>query len=86
MPSNPKKRVQNKQVSSPTGFWFPIIRYLASFPPYYLTIRLIGAVFLLLIVIGSGDLLTITGLVLGIGIIGYVLLIYLGKWVERHDN
>lgn len=62
-----------------------IVRYLVSFPPYYLPIRIIGAVFLLLLVIGSGDLLSSTGIVLVLGILSYVLVIYLSKRFDDKD-
>lgn len=86
--AQPRKNHRNKDqnTSRPMNLLERTVRYLVSFPPYYLPIRIVGAIFLLLLVIGNGDLLTSVGFISVLGILIYLLLIYLSKWFEKKEK
>ena len=81
-----RKPSRKKLTASKPQFLFSIIQYFASFPRYYLSIRMLGAILLFLIIILIGDLLTKDGLIIVLAIIGYVLLMFLANWFKKHDE
>jgi len=79
-----KKQSKKRQSAKPNNFLLSIIRYIASFPPYYLVIRLFGAVILLILALSTGELFAKNGLLLVLGVLGYILLIYISGWFEKN--
>ena len=77
---NPDKQ---KLTSKPIHFLSSAIKYIVSFPPHYLVIRLFGAVILLLLVVSTGSVFAEDGIFLMLGVLVYILLIYFTKRTEK---
>ena len=85
MPSERKNQAkQGRPAEKPNRFPLSIIRYLVTFPPYYLIIRILGLVIVLLIAVAMGELFTRDGLAGLLLILGYILLNYLASWLGKH--
>ena len=67
-------------------FSFLMIRYVAMFFRKYLRPRIWVIIIAMIIMMFMGDLLTKYGLQVLLVILGYVLLIFLDKWLEKYED
>jgi len=87
MSSPPKNKPRKEPLTSkPRYFLLSMIRFVVSVYRNYLSLRIWAIVISLLIIIIIGDLLTKTGLLIVLAIVGYILLSYLDKWFEKHEE
>jgi hypothetical protein len=87
MSSTPKKQPEKEQLALMLKrFIFPIIRFIVSVYRGYIKLHIWSIIVLLSIIMIIGDLLTKSGLILTLGILVYILLNFLDKWLEEHDE
>jgi ABC-type transport system involved in cytochrome bd biosynthesis fused ATPase/permease subunit len=87
MPSTSKKQFEKEnRASKPISFLFSTIQFIVSVFRDYLRLRIWAIVIPLLIVIFMGKLLTKEGLLVIVIILIYILLSYLDKWFEKHEE
>jgi hypothetical protein len=80
------KQHQKKLEKSKHQIFSSIVRYFTTLPSHYLSIRLLGAILLLLIVVLTGNLLTKNGFILIAAVVGYILWIAFVNWFKNHDE
>ena len=83
----PKKQYEKeKSISKPRELLFSTIQFIVAFFRQYLRLRIWAIVIPLLIVIVMGKLLTRDGLLVVLVIVIYILLSYLDRWFEKHNE
>jgi hypothetical protein len=83
MTSTPKKE---SLVSKLKRFLFSVIRFIVGFTRKYMSFRVWVLGLILLIIVIMGELFTKNTLLILLIILEYILLIYLDKWLQKHEE
>ena len=83
MTSTPKKE---SLVSKLKRLLFSVIQFIVGFTRQYMSLRVWVLGFILLIIVIIGEPFTKDTLLILLIILGYILVIYLDKWLQKHEE